>query len=403
MWRVRKLFTAVVAVAVCAAAVVSPASAQSSFGSSSPTSPDASVSATQWASKISEGLKVTRITDLFGRGLSDFLNILSGDLGMMAPLGSGEEFAIIFGDSFRGHTVGQGEWLSPIGARARLNAAGEIEMLAPLNDGAQVEQLLEYEHTDMLTLLPSDVINIRGTLYMQGMWNRGVGNVLGTEIWRSTDNGQTWQSVAKTSTSYMGGMGNLITWEQGPDGYIYVMSSQFQRNDPVYLSRFREADIADRSKWDLYDPTTGQWGTTGRPILDERMKAGEMSLRYIQGHWVLAMFNQATMAIEVRISDTIARDWDAITPANVVIAGHGGWSAAQTPSNFTQLYGGYIVPGSTLNNLDLVVSQWNTGTNARYNSTQFNVRGLETFFGIGARPATRDADALDVTAHTPTR
>lgn len=396
MLRVKKLITSVIVVAACACAT--PAAAQSSFGSSSA---DNQVSATQWATKISEGLQVTRITDLFGRGLSDFLNVLSGDLGMMAPLGAGEEFAIIFGDSFRGHTVGQGQWLSPIGARARLNAAGEIEMLAPLNDGAQVEQLLDYEHTDMLTLLPSDVINIGGTLYMQGMWNRGVGNVLGTEIWRSLDSGRTWQSVGKTSTSYMNGMGNLITWEQGPDGYIYVMSSQFQRNDPVFLSRFREADIGDRSRWELYDPTTGKWGTTGTPILDRNMEAGEMNLRYIQGHWVLAMFNEATMAIEVRISKDIARDWDEITPANVVIAGRGGWSAAQTPSNFTQLYGGYIVPGSTLDNMDLVVSQWNTGTNARYNSTQFNVRGLDAFFGVGANAGTRvgaRGTALEVTA-----
>ena len=40
------------------------------------------------------------------------------------------------------------------------------------------------------------------------------------------------------------------------------------------------------------------------------------------------------------------------------------------------------MPGSTLDNLDLVVSQWNTSNNSRYMATQFNVKGLDTFFGI---------------------
>ena len=37
-----------------------------------------------------------------------------------------------------------------------------------------------------------------------------------------------------------------------------------------------------------------------------------------------------------------------------------------------QLYGGYIVPGSTLSDLQLVVSQWNTATNWPYHVMQFH-------------------------------
>src|SRR5699024_1579442 len=44
----------------------------------------------------------------------------------------------------------------------------------------------------------------------------------------------------------------------------------------------------------------------------------------------------------------------------------------------------YIVPGSTIGSMDLVVSQWRTSNDRRYNSTQFNVTGLDKFFGIGA-------------------
>ena len=37
-----------------------------------------------------------------------------------------------------------------------------------------------------------------------------------------------------------------------------------------------------------------------------------------------------------------------------------------------QLYGGYLVPGSTLADLHLIVSQWNTATNWPYRAMQFH-------------------------------
>jgi len=219
------------------------------------------------------------------------------------------------------------------------------------------------------------------------MWNEGLGNVRGTQIWKSTDQGQTWSSVATTSRYFMNGFGDLLTWERGDDGYVYVMSSRFNRNDGVYLSRFRPEQIGDRNTWEHY--VNGGWEANGgrniSPIIKDNMKAGEMSLRRIEDHWVLCMFNEKTASIEVRISDRIDTNWNDIKPAHVVVAGNGGWGAAQTPNNFTQLYGGYIAPGSTIADMNIVVSQWNTSNNSRYMSTQFNVKGLDKFFGITAK------------------
>ena len=385
----RRLTVAAVTVALLATSAAS-ASAQSSSSGSSMSSGSSSGSRTTpadsgvpWADSVTEGLQVTLVGDVLGLGLSDHVGFLSGDLGIMASLGPGEEFLMIFGDSFRGKNL-TGEWLSPVGVVARLDEDGRIEILRPLNDDEIVEQLINYRHNDRgLTLLPSDIINLGGTLYMQGMWNEGVGNVLRTEIWKSTDQGATWTSTNDVkAASYLQGMGQLITWELGPDGYVYIMSTSFQRDDPVFLARALPTSLGDRDTWQYYTVESDTWSSKATPILDTAMEAGEMSLRYIDGHWVLAMFNEATMAIEVRISKEIARDWDQITPANVVVSGFGGWGARQSPENFTQLYGGYIVPGSTIDNLDLVVSQWNTSDNSRYMSTQFNVKGLDTFFGI---------------------
>lgn len=374
-------FTVTGAVA-CSIMLATPATAQSFTGSSG----SSGGQTTPWAGAPSDGLVVNLIGDLLGPGISDHVGVMAGDLGIMTSLGPGQEFALIFGDSFSGERFGEGEWMSPVGVVAEFDAEGRIIITRPLNEAEVVQQLLDYEHNARgLTLLPSDIINIDGTLYMQGMWNEGVGNVLYTQIWKSTDQGATWQSVDTASKDYMGGMGNLITWELGPDGYVYVMSSQFQRSHDVYLTRFLPGDIGDRGAWEHYSldgDGTGTWGTEYTPVLSQNVRAGEMSLRHIEGHWVLSMFNAETMAIEVRISREIARDWNAITPANVVVAGSGGWGSTQDENNFTQLYGGYIVPGSTLADMDLVVSQWNTTTNSRYMSTQFNVQGLDEFFGI---------------------
>ncbi|MDO4630692.1 MAG: DUF4185 domain-containing protein [Corynebacterium sp.] len=335
--------------------------------------------------EVSPSIVTQKMRDMLGRGISDDIGAMAGDLGIMVPLDS-DEFAIIFGDSFSGERFGEGDWMSPVGAIAAYDDGGQIKIRRPLNKGDRIEQLIDYEHNDNnLTMIPSDVINIDGTLYMQGMWNEGIGNVLGTEIWQSTDHGQTWESIATTDKNFMKGFGDLITWEHGDDGYIYVMSSRFKRNDGVYLSRFKPEQITDRGAWEHY--VNGNWeangGRTLSPIIKDKMKAGEMSLRFIDNHWVLSMFNAETASIEIRIADRIDADWNSIKPAHVVVAGKGGWRAEQTANNFTQLYGGYIAPGSTIANMNIVASQWNTATNNRYAATQFNVQGLDKFFGIG--------------------
>lgn len=139
-------------------------------------------------------------------------------------------------------------------------------------------------------------------------------------------------------------------------------------------------------------------GKIGKPILSTDVRAGELNLRYIEGHWVLAMFNEQRMAIEVRISREIDTDWNAIKPADVVVSGP--WNQTQDENNFSQLYGAYIVPGSTLGHMDLVVSQWKTSDDSRYNSTQFNVKGLDKFFGVTPQTNTmlRMAPQMDESA-----
>ncbi|MCP1387421.1 DUF4185 domain-containing protein [Corynebacterium sp. TA-R-1] len=369
-------------------------SSSSSAGTRTPKKPPAKRASAPVVT--SQGLTIQNRGDVLGP-YAAHVGFRSGDLGAMAPIGDGR-FAMIFGDSFRGDRIGTGEWMSPVGVAAKVDSTGAIEITGPLNRGSQVEQMVAYQRYNDpdLTLIPSDILNIGGTLYMQGMWNYGLGNVRSSEIWRSYDSGQTWRSLGVTPTEYMSGMGDLISWEEGGDGYIYVVSSSFTRSNPVYLARFLETDMGDRQKWELYDPSTGEWGQEGSPILDAGVKAGEMCLRRIDGKWVLVMFNEATLAVEVRISDTLAQNWDSVPVA--VVAKHGSWRNPQEPLNWSQPYGGYIVPGSTLANMGIVVSQWNTENHSRYMATQFNVEGLDRFFGVASSGT--DNPLLPIVDHT---
>lgn len=63
-----------------------------------------------------------------------------------------------------------------------------------------------------------------------------------------------------------------------------------------------------------------------------------MSLRHIQGHWAFVMFNEQTLAVEVRISRELATDWNRVPVATIVR--NGPWSRPQGANNFSQPHGG---------------------------------------------------------------
>ena len=339
--------------------------------------------------RMLNGTTIQIMDDVLGK-YSEHTGFRTGDLGTMAPI-SDDEFAMIFGDSFRGD-FGNG-WMSPVGVVATKDEDGFIKIVRPIDNTSEVTDMISYHRVGEKTLIPSDVINIGGVLYMQGTWHAPLGTVLSSQVWKSTDQGKSWSSVASTPGDYLGGLSQLISWEKGPDGYIYATGTKFGRNSPVFLFRFEPEDIGKPANWEVYSRSSGEWGKEAESILDRDVRAGEMNLRYIDGHWVLVMFNEETQDVEVRISETLERNWNDVRVATV--AHNGPWEREQTPLNWSQPYGGYIVPGSHLDDMDIVVSQWNTTTNSRYTATQFNVKGLDKLYGIDA-DAVREEPVVEV-------
>lgn len=329
--------------------------------------------------RLPNGTTIQIMDDVLGK-YSAHTGFRSGDLGAMAPMGNGE-FAMIFGDSFRGD-FGQG-WMSPVGVVATMDEDGFIKILRPIDNTSEVSDMISYRRINQSTLIPSDVINIDGTLYLHGTFHApAFGDVVSSNVWKSDDGGKTWKEISSTRGNHMGGVTQLISWDEGPDGYIYATTTKFGRDSAVYLFRFKPEDIHNPGNWEGYSASIDDWTDRAEPILQDNVKAGEMCLRYIDGHWVLVMFNEDSLSVEVRISETLERDWDDVRVAK--IARNGSWDSKQTPLNWSQPYGGYIVPGSHLDDMDIVVSQWNTTDNSRYTATQFNVKGLDKVYGIDA-------------------
>ena len=343
--------------------------------------------------RMLNGTTIQIMDDVLGK-YSAHTGFRSGDLGAMAPINNDGEFAMIFGDSFR-WDFGQG-WMSPVGVVAKMDEDGFIKIVRPIDNTSEVSDMISYHRVNNKTLIPSDVINVGGVLYMHGTWHVPFGTVVSSQVWKSTDQGKTWTSVGSAPGDYLGGMTQLLTWDKGPDGYIYIMSTKFGRKSPVFMFRAKPENIADPGKWEGF--SSEGWGKNAVAILDKSVQAGELNLRYIDGHWVLAMFNEKTLAVEVRISDKLETSWEDVPVAT--IAKNGPWERPQSPLNWSQPYGGYIVPGSHLDNMDIVISQWNTTDNSRYTATQFNVKGLDKFYGIDADAVREDA-VVEVLATTP--
>lgn len=103
-----------------------------------------------------------------------------------------------------------------------------------------------------------------------------------------------------------------------------------------------------------------------------------MCIRQIDGKAVLSYFNAATGNMEVRVAADPTALGDA--PVTTVVQ-HDEWPepAESLPppydNRLAQPYGGYISPGSTLDELRIFVSQWDTRARvaAPYRVIQFAV------------------------------
>jgi len=304
------------------------------------------------------------IADLTGRRTSSGAFGVGGtDLGIPVRQPNGQ-IAYIFGDTFDEDRAGGPAWRSPVLLRSQAGLGPGGIVFTSASGGAYAEQILDYDHADpdFSTWLPSDVITLGGRMYLHFMVNAGLGNVRWTQIAVSDDNGEHWAPTdARWAPDEDAGLRQLWTWERGCDGYVYTLSTTFiDRSHPIILHRVPEDRLLDRDAYEPWGFRDGQWawGQAPTPVLEGQF--GELSLRRVEDKWVLAWFNAGDYDITVKVFDSPTSNlYEARTFKPIM--------GAMLP----QLYGGYIHPDSTLANLHLIVSQWNTADGWPYRATQW--------------------------------
>lgn len=338
---------------------------------------------------IDPGPKVDRtrkIKDLTGPGHTTKFHMEGTDLGVCTRTPSGRILAV-FGDTFRFAGVGGEDWRAPVALFSDTKNLDEglVWHEAAGGDPNYARQLWKYEHNnpEFSTVLPTDVITIGSKIYLHAMVNKGLGNVVWTEFHVSFDDGHTWShDVGKFPGNWRNGLAQVWTMCEGPDGWVYVMSTSFRRSDPVILQRVRPDQITDINAYEGWGwkPDTGwAWGNDPTPVLEKATSAekfGEMSLRYIQGQYVLVTFDMSSNGgydIDVRVFENIT---DNLYYAKKTTPIKGTNWGMEGDDKVAQLYGPSIIPGSSLDGgFHIVVSQWNTGApnGWPYRSMQFKI------------------------------
>ena len=193
-----------------------------------------------------------KVADLTGPRLTERWGVTCTDLGasVVAPNG---KLVSVFGDTFSGHKVGHGDWRSPVILIGTGDADHEIVYeCAGGPDPDYARQLWHYVHDDagtgwrrggISTVIPSDLLRVDDSLYLHAIVNRGFGNVIWTEIWKSDDSGVSWTHMgedAKFPADLHDGHAQCWSWDYDPDdGWVYVVSTGFQRDKGIILRRVR--------------------------------------------------------------------------------------------------------------------------------------------------------------------
>lgn len=323
----------------------------------------------------SKPTKTRKIKNLTGPGSSaQQFGIGGTDLGIPVRQPDGK-IAYIFGDTFRQNRVGGPGWRSPVLLRSEPGLNSEGIVFTGAAGGSQAKQILDYRHDGGRTWLPTDAISFGGRMYLHFAVNQGLGNVLWSQIAYSDDNGENWKvSNARWEAHEDHSLRQMWTWEHGCDGYVYVLSTKFiSRDRGIILHRVPDNRLLEKNAYQPWGYKDGEWGWGHPPTPVLEGKFGEMALRRVENKWVLAWFNAAEHNISIKVFDRPTSNLETAKTYRPIKAAKWG---KEDDKSVAQLYGAYIHPDSTLHNLHLIISQWNTKEGWPYRAMQF-VTGID--------------------------
>ncbi len=290
----------------------------------------------------------------------------------------------VCGDSFAGQGVAFGPHFSPVALHVETDSIDDPTGVRYDGVTGTDKPLLAEPTPPGSSQLPAGIVEINRENYMLVTTTKDLVPATSRLVKADPARG-SWPTVPKSqrAADYAGGRQSQISGyydpiptPDSPSGWVYIVANDFDRSGPVELYRSTPKAFTDRSSWQPWS-ASGGWNKPPTPLWGDRV--GEMSIRQIDGKTVLSYFNASTGNMEVRVAQDPTQLGTAPV-TTVVFAGDWPQQADELPSpgdnRLAQPYGGYISPGSTLDELRVFVSQWNTGPrgdNAPYRVIQFAV------------------------------
>ncbi|MGA8331040.1 MAG: DUF4185 domain-containing protein [Mycobacterium sp.] len=292
----------------------------------------------------------------------------------------------VCGDSFAGQGVGFGGYYSPIALTVDMSSVDDPDGVKYTGVIGVTEPLLADPTPPGDSQLPAGVVQINRQNYLMVTTTKDLAPQSSRLVKAEPAHG-LWQTVPGSvrNRKYAGGEQSQVSGYYDPiptpasqTGWVYIVADNFDRSRPAVLYRVAPENFGDRSRWQGWAAgVDGGWGREPTPLWGDQI--GEISFAQIDGKAVLSYFNSTTGNVEVRVAD------DPVTlgsaPVTTVVQ-HDEWPepAESLPgpndNRLAQPYGGYISPGSTLDELRVFVSQWHNSDpreRAPYRVIQFAV------------------------------
>jgi hypothetical protein len=312
------------------------------------------------ADKPAATIQARKIKDLTGPSETGRFAAPWTDLGIPALCPDGS-MLFLFGDTFDGSGVNGTDWRAPVALRSS-NPALDALTIDGAVGGAHAVGLVPEDHHPgphggNTTAIPSDLFTIGGTMYMHLM--RGVIYQSDhTELWSSTDNGNTWTNLCQWPANLYGNQFQQKTYAVADDGFCYVLSSVFNRQvlSGLLLHRVPQNQVGVPNAYQPWGYANGAWQWGNPPTtITEPKNWGEICFRGVDGRYALTFLDNSKPAIMAQVFALPTSDLFA-TPEQTLIVN--GPPQNQTGNVVTAPYGGFIIPGSTLENFHITVSQW---------------------------------------------
>ena len=290
-------------------------------------------------------------------------NVGGTDLGIVWEMEPGK-YGIFFGDTFGRDFKPNPSSPGPNGSNWRSNVLAFSED-KDLEDGLTFSSMATDARGDAReiiyggkdgsgngdwTSIPTAAIRANGADYVHYFnirnWTGWITNYSG--MYKSTDNGQTWEKCEGITFSSNSPFGQGGYFKK--DGYVYMIGTQTGRDSKASLARFLEPDIENRDQYEYWSSSSGEWikgdENLATIIIDD--KVGELSFIYNETlhKWFIAYFNGDRYNITMRTAEQITGPW---SEPYELAAG----------KDYAQLYGSYFHPLSVSgDNLYFLMSMW---------------------------------------------